>query len=86
MDMEWNFGSSMSDISSQGDCLLDIHLMSSFSFPAISLVFNLIIPDGKVMSWNDFGVPRQVDNLQKHVQACGLSKGIDLVIVSPLLR
>lgn len=29
---------------------------------------------------------KQVDNLRKHVQACGLSKGIDLVIVSPLLR
>lgn len=29
---------------------------------------------------------QQVDNLQKHVHACGLSKKIDLVIVSPLLR
>ncbi|KAJ7958878.1 phosphoglycerate mutase-like protein 1 [Quillaja saponaria] len=29
---------------------------------------------------------KQVDNLRNHVQACGLSKKIDLVIVSPLLR
>ncbi|XP_048134828.1 phosphoglycerate mutase-like protein 1 isoform X2 [Rhodamnia argentea] len=29
---------------------------------------------------------QQVDNLRKHVQACGLSKKIDLVITSPLLR
>ncbi|KAB2616927.1 phosphomutase-like protein 3 [Pyrus ussuriensis x Pyrus communis] len=28
----------------------------------------------------------QVDNLHKHVQACGLFKKIDLVITSPLLR
>ncbi|PKA55767.1 Arginine biosynthesis bifunctional protein ArgJ, chloroplastic [Apostasia shenzhenica] len=29
---------------------------------------------------------KQVDNLRKHVIACGLSKKIDLVITSPLLR
>ncbi|KAF5731891.1 phosphoglycerate mutase-like protein 1 isoform X1 [Tripterygium wilfordii] len=29
---------------------------------------------------------QQVDNLRKHVHACGLSKRIDLVIASPLLR
>ncbi|XP_042981240.1 phosphoglycerate mutase-like protein 1 isoform X1 [Carya illinoinensis] len=29
---------------------------------------------------------QQVDNLRKHVRACGLSKKIDLVITSPLLR
>ncbi|XP_022146854.1 phosphoglycerate mutase-like protein 1 isoform X3 [Momordica charantia] len=29
---------------------------------------------------------RQVDNLRKHVQSCGLSKRIELVITSPLLR
>ncbi|KAL9685154.1 hypothetical protein QQ045_022601 [Rhodiola kirilowii] len=29
---------------------------------------------------------QQVDNLRKHVQACGLSKKIELVIVSPLTR
>ncbi|XP_041017273.1 phosphoglycerate mutase-like protein 1 isoform X2 [Juglans microcarpa x Juglans regia] len=29
---------------------------------------------------------KQVHNLRKHVQACGISKSIDLVIVSPLLR
>ncbi|KAK4560025.1 hypothetical protein RGQ29_008996 [Quercus rubra] len=29
---------------------------------------------------------KQVDNLRKHVHACGLSKRIDLVVVSPLLR
>ncbi|KAK9270525.1 hypothetical protein L1049_026106 [Liquidambar formosana] len=29
---------------------------------------------------------QQVDNLHKHVHACGLSKKIDLVIASPLLR
>ncbi|XP_024026621.1 phosphoglycerate mutase-like protein 1 [Morus notabilis] len=32
------------------------------------------------LGWN------QVDNLHKHVKACGLSKKIDLVITSPLLR
>ncbi|KAF5455922.1 hypothetical protein F2P56_025450 [Juglans regia] len=29
---------------------------------------------------------KQLHNLRKHVQACGISKSIDLVIVSPLLR
>ncbi|XP_038897794.1 phosphoglycerate mutase-like protein 1 isoform X2 [Benincasa hispida] len=29
---------------------------------------------------------QQVDNLRKHVQSCGISKTIELVIVSPLLR
>ncbi|XP_002518318.2 phosphoglycerate mutase-like protein 1 isoform X1 [Ricinus communis] len=29
---------------------------------------------------------QQVDNLRKHVQTCGLSKRIDLVVTSPLLR
>uniref|UniRef100_A0A2P2MJN7 Phosphoglycerate mutase-like protein 1 n=1 Tax=Rhizophora mucronata TaxID=61149 RepID=A0A2P2MJN7_RHIMU len=29
---------------------------------------------------------QQVDNLRNHVHACGLSKRIDLVVVSPLLR
>ncbi|KAM5575206.1 phosphoglycerate mutase-like protein 1 [Rosa sericea] len=29
---------------------------------------------------------QQVDNLHKHVRACGLAKKIDLVITSPLLR
>lgn len=29
---------------------------------------------------------KQVDNLRKHVRSCGLSKKIDLVITSPLLR
>ncbi|CAK9144953.1 unnamed protein product [Ilex paraguariensis] len=29
---------------------------------------------------------QQVDNLRKHVHACGLSKRVDLVITSPLLR
>ncbi|KAJ9674096.1 hypothetical protein PVL29_023567 [Vitis rotundifolia] len=29
---------------------------------------------------------QQVDNLRKHVQACGLLKKIELVVVSPLLR
>ncbi|KAG6617992.1 hypothetical protein I3842_Q136900 [Carya illinoinensis] len=29
---------------------------------------------------------KQVHNLRKHVQACGISKSIELVIVSPLLR
>ncbi|RVW65679.1 Phosphoglycerate mutase-like protein 1 [Vitis vinifera] len=29
---------------------------------------------------------QQVDNLHKHVQACGLSKKVELVVVSPLLR
>ncbi|KAK9983126.1 hypothetical protein SO802_032651 [Lithocarpus litseifolius] len=29
---------------------------------------------------------KQVDNLRKHVHACGLSKRVDLVVVSPLLR
>ncbi|KAK3423422.1 hypothetical protein EUGRSUZ_F00456 [Eucalyptus grandis] len=29
---------------------------------------------------------QQVSNLHRHVQACGLSKKIDLVITSPLLR
>ncbi|CAA6657839.1 unnamed protein product [Spirodela intermedia] len=29
---------------------------------------------------------QQVDNLRKHVQSCGLSKKVDLVITSPLLR
>ncbi|KAL2317582.1 hypothetical protein Fmac_031458 [Flemingia macrophylla] len=28
----------------------------------------------------------QVDNLRRHVKACGLSKNIELVVVSPLLR
>uniref|UniRef100_A0A803PN07 Phosphoglycerate mutase-like protein 1 n=2 Tax=Cannabis sativa TaxID=3483 RepID=A0A803PN07_CANSA len=32
------------------------------------------------LGWN------QVDNLNKHVQACGLHKKVELVIVSPLLR
>lgn len=32
------------------------------------------------LGWN------QVDNLRKHVNACGLSKKIELVITSPLLR
>ncbi|KAI5355827.1 hypothetical protein L3X38_008722 [Prunus dulcis] len=32
------------------------------------------------LGWN------QVDNLHKHVQACGLSKRVELVITSPLLR
>ncbi|XP_052201856.1 phosphoglycerate mutase-like protein 1 isoform X2 [Diospyros lotus] len=29
---------------------------------------------------------QQVDNLQKHVKSCGISKNVELVIVSPLLR
>ncbi|KAF6149329.1 hypothetical protein GIB67_026185 [Kingdonia uniflora] len=29
---------------------------------------------------------QQVDNLRKHVRACGLAKKVDLVIASPLLR
>ncbi|XP_050210198.1 phosphoglycerate mutase-like protein 1 isoform X2 [Mercurialis annua] len=29
---------------------------------------------------------QQVDNLRKHVQTCGLSKRIDLVVTSPLMR
>ncbi|PON59631.1 Histidine phosphatase [Parasponia andersonii] len=44
------------------------------------LSYDLLDAQLTPLGWN------QVDNLHKHVQACGLSKKIDLVIVSPLLR